>query len=418
MARVLTLPPEGTYTEAELAFIESSPDNFWPENQDSNFGQFRQVLCEIIQENIDFLSVLNLEAFFLSASRYLNLWEEMMGLPTDPTGKTEPQRRSAIAVRREYGVFTRARRARAIESFIMATFGEAASFTPDGIPLTAGGIPLFSGINSLAGTYLVVEDVENFHYTVYILSALGVDQAGLARELTRLTPAHLSFDVQYVASMYYPTIIAAKPKGYWRMHGAGTADSSGFGHNLVHQNGPTTGQTGLLSGDTDQSVLYDGVNDYSNIAGGIALGTAVGAYTYEAWVKYPNLPDTNWDIIYIDTTPASNHLYALSSRKFVASCRATGVGAAQQVVGTTTINTNTKYLVHQVYDGAFVRLYVNGVQEGTPLACTGTVSMNGELRIANFAGTGFESNMYGDEIAVYDRALSPAECFDHYIKGA
>lgn len=202
MPRDLTLPAEGVYTEAELHFIELSPDGLWPDNQDSNFGQFRKVVTDIIQEDfIDLLSILNMEAFYPTSTTYLSLWEEMVGLPTNPSGRTSPERRSAVGSRLEYGAFTRSRRRRIVEAFIVATFGESVSFTPDGIPITVGGIPLFSGVFSLSGTYEINEAIERFYYQVKILDTIDPDVIGLTRELDRITPDGITFDVNLVPSL-------------------------------------------------------------------------------------------------------------------------------------------------------------------------------------------------------------------------
>lgn len=39
---------------------------------------------------------------------------------------------------------------------------------------------------------------QSFYYEVRILNTVGVDQAGLARELNRITPAHLKYDIVFV----------------------------------------------------------------------------------------------------------------------------------------------------------------------------------------------------------------------------
>lgn len=203
MPNLPTLPAEIPYTDLEQHFIESSPDGLWPDNQDSNFGQIRRCLTDILQECADLLTILNQELTVATASRYLSLWEEQIGLPTAPAGWTDQQRRSVAIQRRRYGPFTRARRAALVEDFIAATFGESTSFGVSGIPLSAGGTPMLSGAFSFTGLYKIVEHITTFSYTIYIKNTVAVDNGALTRALNRVTPAHLSFDIQYVAD---PTI--------------------------------------------------------------------------------------------------------------------------------------------------------------------------------------------------------------------
>lgn len=194
-----TIPAEGTYSDVERSFIENSPEGMWPENQDSNFGQIRKVLCDELQKTVDKLTVLADELFVQTATAVetLMLWEQQLGVPVEPTDKSETDRRAILAPRLVYGPFTRSRRNAAVESFIAATFGESTTLTTVGVPLTAEGVTLYSGAFSLTGTYNVVEDVEDFSYDVRILDTITVDEDGLRRELDRITPAGFTYTITY-----------------------------------------------------------------------------------------------------------------------------------------------------------------------------------------------------------------------------
>jgi hypothetical protein len=58
-----------------------------------------------------------------------------------------------------------------------------------------------------------------------------------------------------------------------------------------------------------------------------------------------------------------------------------------------------------VYDGSYVRLYVNGSQEGTPIARTGNTYTNSSSIL--YIGNGWNGLI--DDVMVYNRALSQAE---------
>lgn len=193
------IPAEGTYSNVELSFIEKSPPGLWPENQDSYFGQLRKVICDEIQSWVDLMMTLYQEMFPATAGSYISLWEEEVGLPVAPTGKTLQDRRTLVQPRRYYGPFTRGRRNAIIEQYILPTLGgDAATLTPGGLDLSAG-VPLYSGVSSLTGTYAVVESVTTFSFTIRIKNTITPDEAGLRKELDRVVPAGLSYSIVYVA---------------------------------------------------------------------------------------------------------------------------------------------------------------------------------------------------------------------------
>jgi hypothetical protein len=190
-----TLPPEAPLTDLERDFFENEPPGLFPQNQDSYWGQVRRVLSDKLQEIADMFAVyyLNQSANTVNEDDATE-WEEMLGIPA-ASGRTLDQRRAFWLSRLTYGAFTRTRRNKIIEFFITATFGQPVVFTPDGVPIPAGGISLFGETVGLSGTYNVIEDIPNFSYEVRIRDDIDLDFAGLERELWRITPAHLSLTI-------------------------------------------------------------------------------------------------------------------------------------------------------------------------------------------------------------------------------
>lgn len=196
-----TLPAEVPYSDAELAFIDESPPRLFPDNQNSNFGYLiRKIFSDHVQELINQLDTIYNEKFVNTSLQYLDEWEREVGLPVAPTSYNTAQRRNAILNRLRKGAFSRAARRAVVESFITATFGAAPAFDVSGIPLDSSGIALYSGTNSLTGTYNIVENVAAFSYDVRILNTIAVDQVALTRELTRITPAGISFTITMTAT--------------------------------------------------------------------------------------------------------------------------------------------------------------------------------------------------------------------------
>lgn len=192
----LAFPEEQTYTDVEFNIINDEPPGLFPLGQDSYWGQMRKVFAAYIQENlVDVINQwwLNLDPNTVD-SEDMPEWEQMLDIPPNISSRTLEMRRAYVLARHEQGAFTRARRNRVIEAYITGTFGPAPRLTPDGIPLTSDGIPLYADITSLDDTYIVTEQVSDFHYIVWLLDT--IDPSGLEVELDRITPAHISFEIQ------------------------------------------------------------------------------------------------------------------------------------------------------------------------------------------------------------------------------
>jgi uncharacterized protein DUF2313 len=191
------LPAEGVYTEIEAKFIAESPDGLWPENQNSNFGLFRKIICDPLQEVLDELDMLYNERFPDTSINFLDRWEDLVGLPINPPNKPLEERRNLVLSRLIRGRFTRTQRIKLIAGFITVTFGPPILFTPDGIPIPPEGIPFFSGVAGEPEDFFTIsENVENFHYTVVVDPSVDIDVEGVTRALTRSTPAGISFNIQ------------------------------------------------------------------------------------------------------------------------------------------------------------------------------------------------------------------------------
>lgn len=190
-----TLPPEEPFTDAELAFLDDSPPDLFPDNQNSNLGLIRRILSNFIQELIEQQATIWNEKFIQTASLFVDMHEIEYGLPVAPTGRELGQRRQDVLARKTRGPFTRSRRASVVEKYIVATFGEPVMLTFDGVALVPGGIPLHSEVAPVTFTYRIVENITGFSYTVRLLSTVTPDIAGLTRELNRLTPSGITFSI-------------------------------------------------------------------------------------------------------------------------------------------------------------------------------------------------------------------------------
>jgi hypothetical protein len=192
-----SLPPEGLYSEMERRVIDASPDGLWPDNQDSNFGQLRAVTIAPMQDILDLLDLLSNEMFVQTALRYLSLWEEEVGLPSNPEGQSVENRRASVLSRLQKGPFTRTRRRDIVRRFIQAFFGPPIALVPEGVPIPPEGLGLFAEGTSVDDLFIITEEVENFHFTVIVDQSVGIDIDGLSNALDAVMYAGLSFTVIY-----------------------------------------------------------------------------------------------------------------------------------------------------------------------------------------------------------------------------
>lgn len=408
------LPAEGAYSEIEKNFIENSPAGLWPENQDSNFGQLRKVLLEPLQECSDKLTSLNLERFASTAENYLSLWEQDLHIPVAPAGKTAQERRDIIAAKLIYGPFTRMRRAALIESFLSTTFGAAVSLTPEGVPLDAGGIPLFSGETDLIGAYRVYEDIEDFSYELWIKNTITPDLDALERELRRITPSGHSFTIDNTKAnvlSYRWAVRNKQPVLY--ITGGNTVDQA-YGNNATANGGALIDQAALrtLTGNQDDGALeLDGVDDYFSIPSAPQLDVG-DRFSVEAWVN-------------LDSFTGNPRIFTKGGLSYEFTINSVGevrLQVAQTAVmmahSSLLLSTGTTYHLVAVKNGPVRKIYIDGV-DVTMLDTNETIVDNtNALVIGRLNGS--PSNWLNgrvDEPALYNYPLSHAEVLENYNTG-
>lgn len=216
---------------------------------------------------------------------------------------------------------------------------------------------------------------------------------------------------------YESEVLADSPLVYWRLgeaSGTTAADDSGNGHTATYKNGPTLGVTGLLSGDPDTAVLFNGASDQS--ADGddtpVGIGT-LASFAIECLFDVPasgvgqigTLADPaglGADLIelYYDTGVVSFDFQGTPSYSPSATAALTGV---HHLVG--------------VYDGSDVLLYVDGALADSQayINAGARQTVANAFAAANYPGIG-TGGATGtlDEVAFYDHALSSARIAAHY----
>lgn len=226
---------------------------------------------------------------------------------------------------------------------------------------------------------------------------------------------------------YRDMVLADQPLAYWRMgqlQGSEIADETGRGNSLL-LTGTTNAAPGAIAGDPDTALAFDGLTTIAQAKdGGSFVFGAPATFSVEAWVKRtPRSSRANFEHLFGATT-------GLGSSRLGYLTYLSNVGGpdlqfqwrpAAGVSYTASGPIPSSGFVHlvSVFDGTSLQLFVDG-------ASTDSEVVVGSLpfRPASFVIGGdddrlTESRFSGviDEVAVYDRALSPPEIALHFENG-
>lgn len=421
------LPPEGMISDIEAQIISEQPQRLYPTNQNSNFGAIRGVIAAELSDAVQLLDELYNELFIPTSVGYLSRWEGQAGLPRAVAGFSDDHRRTLLLSRRARGPFTRKRVRDTVTKFIEDTFGTGVDFGAGGIPLVGAGVPLFSGISSIIGTFRVYEDVQAFAYSVWIQSTVTPDIAGLTRELTWLTPSGIAFTIDNTHADvldYFRLVRNAQPIGYWRLGNAN--DSSGYAMNLTAAGGITVGgiaSPGLLAANVagaNGATNFDGTDDALSITdvatNGLLDFSGQQPYSLEAWVT-PNVLDASFRRIICKGNGTDE--YNLLGNSGVGFKFERWVGGALLAPAYLPAAPNALHHIVGVYDGFQLMLYVDGVLRQTVADTRSAIDTTFDFAVGRQPGGGAGSFWKGsiDEAAVYNYALSPDVILDHYNTG-
>ncbi|HXD20688.1 MAG TPA: LamG-like jellyroll fold domain-containing protein [Vicinamibacterales bacterium] len=214
-------------------------------------------------------------------------------------------------------------------------------------------------------------------------------------------------DVTAIASVVSPSPSPAPQPGqglvaaYSFDEGAGSvAQDASSGNNDGKIRNASWTPAGRLGG----ALVFNGTNALVNIPSTASL-RLTSAMTLEAWVK-PTTVNAQWrDVIY----KGNDDYYLEGMSTSSARPAAGGTFAPGNVYGASAIPVNTWTHLAATYDGATLRMYVNGVQVSSASRTGSINTSNGPLQIGGDSGGG--QNFAGtiDEVRVYDIALTAAD---------
>jgi hypothetical protein len=247
------------------------------------------------------------------------------------------------------------------------------------------------GAEDTTSPYSVSWDTTTATTGSHTLTARARDASG-----NQTTSAPVSVTVTRVVST---GLVAAY--GFEEGSGTTTADASGLGNT-----GTITAGTWSTAGRFGRALSFNGTSSLVTIPDAAALRLTT-AMTVEAWVRPSS--SSSWRCAVLKET-SGGLAYGLYSSD--TSSRPSGyvrVGSEIDVTGPSAITLNAWTHLAATYDGANLRLFVNGTQV-TSRALTGSIASSTQpLRIGGNQVWGEYFAGLIDEVRVYNRALSAAE---------
>jgi hypothetical protein len=162
---------------------------------------------------------------------------------------------------------------------------------------------------------------------------------------------------------------------------------------------------------------FDGVDDYVEVGdnGSVPLS---GPMTVEAWIKPSGAPIEYSEIVDRELGGGGGYSFLLNNDRRINLFVGDGTDWTNSV-GTTALQDDAWYYVVGVADGSTIRVYVNGVQEGTPTAQGAPTNPSlVPLRIGRGCGSLLRwFNGIIDEVRISNRALSPEEIAANFATG-
>ncbi|MFA4827562.1 MAG: LamG-like jellyroll fold domain-containing protein, partial [Candidatus Shapirobacteria bacterium] len=213
--------------------------------------------------------------------------------------------------------------------------------------------------------------------------------------------------------------------GLWSFNGPDIGGNIAYDRSGQGNNGTIIGAT-LDSGKVGQALNFKGTTDIVSISDNAALDLT-GPFTIASWIKATSQPG-GWRNFVAkwaagdDSLSAENSYYVAeeaSGSGHVIKFRMEDSGGGTQIFGSTVLALNVWYHVTAVYDGSFMRIYVNGASDATPVSRT--TGARDSATVFN-VGNKTSNNSYGhpgplDEVRVYNRALSADEIRRLYQMG-
>ncbi|NQU23537.1 MAG: LamG domain-containing protein [Candidatus Nealsonbacteria bacterium] len=220
-----------------------------------------------------------------------------------------------------------------------------------------------------------------------------------------------------------------RPEACWPLDestGSTVKDISGNNHHGTCADGVQLGRPGLAMLPNNRAIVLDGKTGGINFGDGDRFD-GLKAITVEARVRAYECTEMpagvgaflRKEAVFAFGTGWSGENDASSGPQRARFWIHSGGRWLHSGNGTTELGDGRWHHVVGVYDGQFVRIYVDGIEESSQKAGPVTLDSNANPLFLGCAGG--QSEFFGgeiDEAAIYTRALSATEVYEHYVFGS
>jgi len=188
-------------------------------------------------------------------------------------------------------------------------------------------------------------------------------------------------------------------------------DLSGNGNNGRLVNNPK-----WVDGRFNSALEFDGVDDYVDCDNDVTLNPS-DTITIQAWFKAVNLPSAYPRIVSKETNTTANP-YSVMVRQGDSVVRfLLGDGTTEYGAGDVAITLGVWYHIAATYDGAMMRIYLNGTLAGTRDLIFTLPDRTTSVLIGNNPPNDRQFNGTIDEVAIFSVALDKEEIKKMMTKG-
>jgi hypothetical protein len=254
---------------------------------------------------------------------------------------------------------------------------------------------------SMTGTFVLTDG------TSHSTTVSGLTNGGSYTYYIRCQDTSLNVDPNdypITFSVADPSLVAA----YSFNEGNGTTVADTSGHGLT---GTISGATWTTQGRFGNALSFNGTDAWVTVPSNSVLNLT-DLMTLEAWV-YPTAQGGLWRNVLIKERPGGEvyNLYSNTDAAVPAvfAVRSAAPNAPVGSAGVSAIPLNAWTHLAVTYDGAQLRLFVNGTPVGSQPMTGSMVTSTGALRIGGNSvwGEYFQGEI--DEVRIYNRALTQAE---------
>jgi hypothetical protein len=182
------------------------------------------------------------------------------------------------------------------------------------------------------------------------------------------------------------------------LHFSGSNGSTTFTDNSPRTKTATSNNGAVISTAQSKfggtSGFFDGTNDYVSIPNNTEFNFTSGTFTVELWAYFSSVSDQR--VLVTNYQDATNG-WVLQLLNGIVNVNLSGNG--QDIIGTTTILTNTWYHITVSGTAGAYKLFLNGVQEGSTYTGGTTLTSTSALTIGQIISSGYFIG-YIDELRI------------------